>query len=130
MYDEHVQPTYSWWEEATKDDGNGRSKKFPDLRPIQMTSTGDMSATWKMLGKGRTAKIKTFFCHCCDCVSDEIHHNIPDLCDICEDFVDNSPSWRATWKCYHRQIMTSAYKDEIEKEYEVLKEELKVSWLR
>ena len=61
MYKDHIKPLYRWWEEATKDDGNGQSKKFPDIKPIEFSSAGDMSATWKMLGKSGTAKIKTCF---------------------------------------------------------------------
>ena len=47
-----------------------------------------MSATWKMTGKGGTAKVKEFFCHCCDTTSDEIaHHN--------EKIVNSAPiSWK------------------------------------
>ena len=86
-----------------------------------------MSATWKMLGKGGTAKIKTFFCHCCNYKRDKIHHNNPTACDVCDDFVKNSPLWKDTWKCYHRQIMNSKYRESIEEEYNILKEELKGS---
>ena len=61
MHKNHINPLYRWWEEATEDDGNGQSKIFPDTKTIELSSTGDMSATWKILRKGGTAKIKTFF---------------------------------------------------------------------
>ena len=102
MYKDHIKPLYKWWEEATKDDGTGHSKKLTELNPIELPSTGDMLEAWKMLGKGGTSKIKTFFCHCCDCVSDKIHHHSSTNCDFCDEFVNNHPSWKDTWKFYHK----------------------------
>ena len=127
MYDNHIKPLYSWWEQAIQADENGSSKKFKNLKPFEITSTSDMSATWKMTGKGGTAKVKTFFCHCCGLTSDQIHYNNEKNCDFCSEFVENSPLWRDNWKCYHQQIINSEYKEKLESEYQHLKNELTVS---
>ena len=80
-----------------------------------------MSATWKMIGKGGTAKVKEFFCHCCDCVSSKITHNNQTVCDVFSDFIEERPIWQDNWKCYHCQIITSKYMDKLRQEYENLK---------
>ena len=103
------------------------NKKILNIKPIELSSTRDMSATWKMLGKGGIVKIKNCFCHCCDCISEEIQHHKSINCDVCEEFINNHPTWKDTWKCYHRQIMNNDYRAAIEEVYEALKEELKVS---
>ena len=61
MYDTHIKSLYSWFEKATKSDESGNCKHIPDIKLLNITSTNDMSATWKMLGKGGTAKVKAFF---------------------------------------------------------------------
>ena len=49
MYKDHIKPLYSWWEKASEaDEVTGKSKQFEDLMPIEITSTSDMIATWKM----------------------------------------------------------------------------------
>ena len=45
MYDKHIKPLYSWWEQASQADKDGSSKKIKDLKPFEITSTSDMSAT-------------------------------------------------------------------------------------
>ena len=77
-----------------------------------------MSATWKMTGKGGTAKVKEFFCHCCDTTSDEIAHHNEKNCEFCTDFMENNNKWRTSWKCYHKQFMNSTYREDLQKEYE------------
>ena len=91
MYDTHIKSLYSWFEKATKSDESGNCKNIPDIKPLNITSTNDMSATWKMLGKGGTAKVKEFFCHCCDCTSAEIAHNNQAMCEFCTNFVEDRP---------------------------------------
>ena len=94
MYDTHIEPLYSWFVKATKADESGNCKNIPDIKPLNITSTNDMSATWKMLRKGSTAKVKESFCHCCDCTSTEIAHNNQAMCKFCTNFVEDRPVWQ------------------------------------
>ena len=127
MYDTHIKPLYAWWEEASEANKFGFSKKLPKIKPVKISSTNDMSATWKMIGKGGTAKVKEFFCHCCDCTLNEISHDNPTKCEFCTDFIEQNPVWLDNWKCYHQQIITSKYKDEIKQQYDHLMNELTTS---
>ena len=128
MYRTYIKPLYSWWEEASEvDSETGNSKKFNGIKPLKISSCSDMSATWKMTGKGGTAKVKEFFCHCCDTTSDEIAHHNSRYCEFCTDFLEETDKWTDNWKCYHKEIMTSSYYDELSKEYEEMMSALCVS---
>ena len=85
-----------------------------------------MSATLKLIGKGGTAKVKDF-CHCCDCTSNKISHINPSKCEFCTDFIEQRPVSCDNWKCYHRQIITIKYKDEIKQQYDHLMNDLTTS---
>ena len=60
-------------------------------------------------------------------MSENIHHDNPLKCEFCTNFILNNSNWRLNWKCYHRQIMTSEYREQLEVEYNELKTELDVS---
>ncbi len=52
-----------------------------DFEEIELTTTMDLSASWKGLQKGGTCKQKRFFCHCCPLQSEHLHHPNDTKCD-------------------------------------------------
>ena len=86
-YNTHIKPLYLWWEEALDANNLGFSKNIFGIKPLKISNTNDMSATWKMIGKGGTAKVKEF-CHCCDYISHKIAHKNQTVCEFCSDFIE------------------------------------------
>jgi hypothetical protein len=52
-----------------------------EFAEFDVSATMDMSATWKGLKKGGAYKWERFFCHCCLCESDNVHHPNESCCD-------------------------------------------------
>ena len=125
-HEKYVKPLYSLFEEALEEDESGNSKKMPDIKPLIMSSTNDMSTTWKMIGKGGTAKVKEFFGHCCICVSSEKNHHNETQCQFCANFVEERHTLQDDWKCYHRQTINSQCKEDTNRDHSHLLSKLTV----
>ena len=75
-------------------------------KPMNVTTEADLSATWKMLGRGGGAKVIEYPCHCCGCHSDDLHHQALTRCGRwCRDKPEG-------WTCYHHQIVTERVLEE------------------
>ena len=70
--------------------------------PLNVTTEADLSATWKLLGRGGGAKVIRNPCHCCGIDSDDLHH--PTISRCRRHCRDKSPDWI----CYHHEIVTEA----------------------
>lgn len=93
-----------------------------DFQELETSATMDMSATWKGLKKGGACKRERFFCHCCPCESEKLHHANPSLCDrFCEGRDEE------TWRCYHHSITTNEQIESMKADIEMLQQQLSES---
>ena len=64
---------------------------FPELKPLNVCCTNDVSAGWKLTKKGGCSKTKKCFCHCCGEKSDDLHVPNESTCDYCNDALNHCP---------------------------------------
>ncbi len=88
-----------------------------NFKPMNVTTEADLSATWKMTGRGGGAKTCHHPCHCCGITSNNLHRP---AATRCERWCLGKPN---NWLCFHRPIVT----DEILKEMEDEVKELEVA---
>jgi hypothetical protein len=86
LADEKNLPKYEW-------------QHLNDLRPLEVTSTTDMSADWKLSGVGGGVKNTKMFCTLCPCSSEGVHQPAETQClRFCHERNDG-------WYCYHHPIL-------------------------
>ena len=56
-------------------------RQLEDLEPLNITTTTDMAADWKLVGVGGGMKQTKMFCTLCPLHSDNVHQPNPKLCD-------------------------------------------------
>ncbi len=100
-----------------------RTEKFDweqldDLMTLDITTTMDMAADWKLTGVGGGAKQTQMFCTLCPLTSDCLHEPNPSLCHrFCHGREDG-------WCCYHHDILSGEVKDTWLQQVEELKESI------
>ena len=107
MY-EQFEPLYSAFKELSLNEVNG-------WHPFDVQKNADMSAIWKMLGRGGDTKCKKNPCHCCAAESNGL--TTPSATQ-CSQWYHNQPD---NWFCYHHPIVTDVIMKEKMKELEDLK---------
>jgi hypothetical protein len=106
----HFQPMFAFLNNASL---NGMA----NFKAMNVTTEADLSATWKMTGRGGGAKTCQHPCHCCGITSNNLHRP---AATRCERWCLGKPN---NWLCFHRPIVT----DEILKEMEDEVKELEVA---
>jgi hypothetical protein len=87
-----------------------------DLLPLDVTTTTDMSADWKLSGVGGGVKKTKMFCTLCTCSSEVVHLPSESHCDrFCHDQPNNL-------HCYHHAILCNDVKSDLIQEAELLKD--------
>jgi hypothetical protein len=88
-------------------DSDDHALKRMGFQPLDIALNCDMSAMWKMLGVGGTAKIKEQPCHCCAIKSSDLlfvqEKNDCRWCCLLHE--GDNERWRS-WKCYHQGMVT------------------------
>jgi hypothetical protein len=85
-----------------------------NFKPMNVTTEADLSATWKMTGRGGGAKTCEQPCHCCGIRSKNLHRP---AATRCERWCLGKPD---DWLCFHRQIVTDEILKEMEEEVKEL----------
>jgi hypothetical protein len=57
-------------------------EELKDLTPLDVTTTTDMAAGWKLVGAGGGVKKTKHFCTLCLIQSDDVHQPNPQHCEI------------------------------------------------
>jgi hypothetical protein len=83
-------------------------------KPMNITAEVDMSAAWKMIGRGGGSNAKIRPCHCCGAHRDHMHHPKRQQCNR---FCTNNPD---DFQCYHAPIITDARVEEMQQEVQVM----------
>ena len=117
MCSEQIVPKLEYFRSAEVQHSDGNSLLFPQYKPIQLSLPTDKSATWKIINKGGAAKVKIFFCHCCDTTSEKIHHPNNAKCSTCVSYNNN-------WNCYHKSMITENYTDNLKDKVNALLHQL------
>jgi hypothetical protein len=86
-----------------------------DLMPLDITTTTDMAADWKISGVGGGVKKMKMFCTLCPCSSEVVHLPSETPCDrFCHGRDDD-------WYCYHHPILCGDVKTDLMEEAERLR---------
>jgi hypothetical protein len=81
---------------------NPQMQKIPGLHnPIATAFDSDMSATWKLCGKGGAMKRDLYTCHCCAIHDDLIA--VPNS-ENCSKWCQELHKDETNWQCYHHDI--------------------------
>ena len=120
MHANCINPTCDWWCDckSTSDNNECENLAFPELKHFNVCHTTDMSAAWKLTKRGGCSKIKKFFCHCCNCVSDSLHIPNENSSAECIEIFDLHPEHSSNWTCYYKKIMSTDIKEIISRECE------------
>jgi hypothetical protein len=103
----HFKPMFSFLNDLSL---NGIGK----FKPMNVTTEADLSATWKMTGRGGGAKTCKQPCQCCGIRSKNLHRP---AATRCERWCLGKPD---DWLCFHRQIVTDEILKEMEEEVKEL----------
>jgi hypothetical protein len=87
-----------------------------DLLPLNITTTIDMLADWKLSGVGVGVKKTKMFCTLCPCSNEVVHLPSESHCDrFCHDQPNN-------WHCCHHAILCNDVKADLMQEAKLLKD--------
>jgi hypothetical protein len=89
--------------------------------PIDTAFDSDMSATWKLCGKGGAMKRELYPCHCC-AVNDQLIA-VPNS-EICSKWCKELHNDEVKWKCYHHDILDSNNVNNLRVNLENLQQEI------
>jgi hypothetical protein len=93
---------------------SGNQRSDTEYKPISTAFDSDMSATWKLCGKGGAMKREIYPCHCCAIHDENIAIPNPKKCSRwCMDLHKDDENWQ----CYHHDILD-------DKNIEILKSKL------
>ena len=90
-------------------------EELEDLQPLDITTTTDMAADWKLIGAGGGVKKTKHFCTLCPLQSADVHQ--PNA-EHCQRFCSGKPD---DWCCYHHPILCSDVKEDLLQELATLK---------
>jgi hypothetical protein len=80
-----------------------------DLHLLDVTTTTDMAADWKLVGVGGGVKNSKLFCTLCPLESNDVHVAHENLCErICRTRNDDSE-----WRCYHHPFFCGSAKESL-----------------
>ena len=82
-------------------------EELQDLQPLDVTTTTDMAADWKLVGVGGGVKKTKHFCTLCPIQSADVHQ--PNNAH-CIWFWNNKAD---DWCCYHHPILCGDVKEEL-----------------
>jgi len=95
-------------------------RQLAGLQPLDVMTTTDMAADWKLVGAGGGVKQTAMFCTLCPCHSDHVHQPNAIKCSrFCQDRMDDD-----NWHCYHHEILCGDVKNTLQQEMEQLRQSI------
>jgi hypothetical protein len=99
----------------------GPMNSLGPFHPIKTAFDSDMSATWKLCGKGGAMKRELHPCHCCAIHDTCIALPNPDNCNRwCNELHANDPQW----KCYHHELLDESNVEKLKTTLQTLTTEI------